>query len=195
MQTLTDLESFMRLLHAVQNTERFARIPEETKRRNTAEHTFELALVCWYISTTNNLNLDIAKILTYALVHDLTEAYAGDAYIFDAHARKNKEKREQKALQKIRENFPEFRELAAAIQAYEMQTDEESQFVYAVDKLIDPINLGMETKNSFFKEHNVSYKQLRDYKDEKIAKHPIAQKYWEQLCKKLESHKTFFFHD
>tara|TARA_B100000745_G_scaffold292683_1_gene233812 strand:+ start:1980 stop:2567 length:588 start_codon:yes stop_codon:yes gene_type:complete len=195
MSKLKNLESFMQLLHAVQNIERVARIPNETKRRNTAEHTFELAMVCWYIVEENNLDLNKEKIFKYALAHDVIEAYAGDTPAHDVEAQKHKKGKEAQALLKIEEKFSHFVELIETIHAYEARNDMESIFVYATDKLIDPLNASMETKQSIWKEMDMSYEYLRLYKDEKIALSSDVQPYWEQLCKKLEANKDFFFHE
>lgn len=193
MVPLEQLENFMRLLHAVQNVERVARIPNETRLRNTAEHTFELVMFCWYLLNVNKIDLNQEKILTYALAHDLIEAYAGDSYIYDDAARHDKEEREEKALQQLQENFQEFPELINIIKRYERRADEESKFVYAADKLIDPLNISMETANSFWKEKNISYEQIRAYKDKKIALSNDIQPYWLAVCEKVEKNKDFFF--
>ena len=193
MVPLEQLENFMRLLHAVQNVERVARIPNETKLRNTAEHTFELAMVCWYLNSANNLELDPEKVLKYALAHDLVEAYAGDSYIFDEASRSDKVEREEKATEQLRDDFTEFPELIEIIAKYEKREDRESRFVYAADKLIDPLNISMETKNSFWKEKAVSYKQVRNYKENKITVSKDVEAYWHTLCQKLETNKDFFF--
>ncbi len=195
MSKLKSLESFMQLLHAVQNVERVARIPDETKRRNTAEHTFELAMVCWYIIEENNLSLDKEKVFKYALAHDVIEAYAGDTPAHDVEAQKHKQEKEAQALRKIEEKFSHFMELINTIHAYEARSDLESIFVYATDKLIDPLNASMETTQSIWKEIDMSYEYFRLYKDEKIALSPEIQPYWDELCEKLEKNKAFFFHE
>lgn len=194
MLTLENLESFMRLLHAAQHVTRVARIPNETQQRNTAEHTFELALLAWYIVSSEELDLDIMKVLKYALAHDLIEAYSGDTYAFDEASQKTKPAREAAALARIEAEFPEFNELSQMIHEYEKKDTNESKFVYALDKLIDPLNAGMETRQSIWKDLNVSYEQFHSYKDAKIRHSPDVQVFWEALCKKLTDNKDFFFH-
>lgn len=195
MIALEQLENFMRLLHAAQNVERVARIPNETKWRSTAEHTFELAMFCWYVSSANNLELDQEKILKYALAHDIVEAYAGDTPVYDTEGRKSKEVREEASLQKIRETFVEFPELVETIETYDARQDPESAFVYAADKLIDPLNYSMDTRSSIWKEKNISYERIREYKDSKIAVSKDIEPYWHALCKKIEANKDFFFNE
>ncbi|MEX0918271.1 MAG: HD domain-containing protein [Candidatus Paceibacterota bacterium] len=193
MIPLENLENFMRLLHKVQNVKRVARVPDETEYRNTAEHTFEVALLCWYIASANELDLDSGKILKYALAHDVIEGYAGDTCAYDADGQETKLKREQDALQQIENEFSDFPELIATIHAYEKREDAESRFVYALDKFIDPLNCSMETIGALCKEQGISYSAVRKYKDEKIAKSPHVLPYWEELLKKVEKRKDTLF--
>ena len=165
---------------------RFVRRPGETEPSNTGEHTFELALMCWYIAACENLDLDQEKILKYALAHDLVEAYAGDG-------QKDKAEREHAALKRIEQEFPEFPELLATIKAYEEKADKESVLVYAVDKLVDPLGVSLETVETHWKQHDVTYQDMRQYKDSKISNCPLIQAYWEELCAKFEQDEDFYF--
>ncbi len=191
--SLLHLERFITLLHNIQRVKRFVYRPGETRPSNTGEHTFELAMMCWYIAQCEEPDLDQEKILKYALAHDLVEAYAGDTPAYDTDGQKDKAEREYAALQRIEQEFPEFPELIAAIKAYEGKADKESVFVYAVDKLIDPLGVSLETAETHWKQHGVTYQDMRQYKDAKICKHPLIQTYWEELCAKFEQDQDFYF--
>jgi hypothetical protein len=54
---------------------------------------------------------------------------------------------------------------------------EESRFVYAADKLIDPLNASMEKTQSIWVDMKLTYQEVRDYKDVKVAKHPLINDY------------------
>jgi putative hydrolases of HD superfamily len=193
MISLQNLESFMHLLHKVENVERVARIPDEKEYRSTAEHSFELALLAWYVASSQKLDLDLGKVLRYALAHDVIEAYSGDTPAFDPEQQKTKVLREAEALQRIEKEFPEFSDISATIHEYEERNTPESKFVYALDKLIDPLNASMETTQSIWKEMDVSYAQFLEYKSSKIAHSPDVEIFWNQLKEKLELKKDFFF--
>lgn len=190
---LANLERFIHLLHEVERVKRYVHRPGETMPGNTGEHTFELALLCWYIAKVEELNLNQEKIIKYALAHDLVEAYAGDTPAYDKEGQKDKAKREHEAYLRITKDFSEFEELSKIIADYEIKADEESVFVYAVDKLIDPLGVSLETKVTHWKEKGVTYQDMRDYKDYKISKHPLIQEYWEALCQKFENNLDFYF--
>src|SRR6185369_10253674 len=142
---LEDLEQFVRLLHEVERVRRVARRPDEKQMTSTADHSFELAMVCWYIASTHKLDVEYAKVLKYALAHDLVEAYAGDTPNHDQEARKTKAGREAEALRRLEEEFGEFPDLLETIHEYELRETPEAKLVYAADKLIDPLTAGMET--------------------------------------------------
>ena len=185
----------MALLHAAQRIKRISRLPDEKEFRNTGEHTFELALLAWYICSSEKLELNIEKVIKYALAHDIIEGYSGDTPIFDTEGQKTKAAREEAALLRIEKEFPEFPEFTQTIHEYEKRDNAESRFVYALDKLIDPLDASMETTQSIWKDMNMSYSQLRNYKDTKVAHSPEVEVYWKELVQKLTDKKDFFFHE
>lgn len=193
MYNLEQLEKFAGLMHAVDRVKRVARRPDEQERTNTAEHTFELVMMCWYIASTQNLDLDQAKIIKYALAHDVIEAYAGDTHVYDEEAKKSKVEREAKALVQLEEEFPEFTEFLETIHEYEERAAPEARFVYAVDKLVDPLNFSMEKTQSVWKEYDVSWDAFVDHKKDKIYQSPEVVPFWNLLLEKLQNKREFFF--
>lgn len=192
-QVLAKLEQFAHFIHLLHDVDRVARTPGAERFSNTAEHSFQVAFLAWFVLDTLNLPLDREKVLRYALAHDVIEAYAGDTYIYDTKARETKERREREAFEKVRENFSEFSSLIETVDAYEKRGDEESKFVYALDKLIDPLNITMEEGRSLWKECGVSYDDIRSYKDKKIATSEYIDPYWKQLLEKIEKNKSLYF--
>ena len=71
------------------------------------------------------------------------EVYAGDtpAYSEDTQIHESKKEREEKALRIIKREFAHFRELIEIIEMYENKTDEESIFIYEIDKIVPALNL------------------------------------------------------
>lgn len=193
MASLENLEKFVRLLHGVQRVKRVARRPDEQEATNTAEHTFDLAMTCWYIIVTNKLDLNIEKVLKFALAHDIIEAYAGDTMPYDPEAVKTKAAREAAALQRIEKEFPEFPEMTQIMHEYESHESPEAKFVYATDKLVDPLDASMETTQSIWKDKKVGWDTLMAHKRPKVALVETINQYWQQLEKKLQAKRDFFF--
>lgn len=188
------LKRFTALLHRFYTVERVAGIPNVNRRTNGPEHTYQLAMTAWYVASSQKLPLNMEKVLMYVLAHDLVEAYAGDTFVHDKEGRETKVAREQEALERIKAEFPEFPELISILETYERREDEESRFVYALDKLVDPLNSSMTMdRPSVWQEHGISHDEHFEYKDQKIAKSKYVVPLWEALSKELKEKKDFFF--
>ena len=130
------LFSLQRLIVDLSQINRKHYIPKTARRENDIEHSMAVAVLCWYIHDTYKLDLDIAKIFKYALTHDFVERYAGDVPTFASSAERDaKVVRERESLDKLSDEFSEFSDMVAAMQGYELKEDEESLFVWSVDKM------------------------------------------------------------
>jgi len=106
------------------------------RRGNDIEHSMTVVLLCWYLYEKLQPDLDLAKILKYAVCHDFVEQYAGDVSTFASTAdRAAKVKNEAAALSRIKKEHSGFPDLAETIARYELRADEESKFVWTVDKM------------------------------------------------------------
>lgn len=183
---------FVRLLHAFQSVERTAYAADGSRRENDAEHSYFLAMLCWYLSDSLKLRYSVEKLLKYALAHDLVETYAGDTYIFDDESQKTKKAREEASRQRIAEEFPEFNDLHMTIVSYEQQREPEAAFVYVVDKLI-PAIINYLQGGKMWKEMKVVYSEVVAHKREKVSDHEPTRTLLEQLIVLMEKDlKTYF---
>jgi putative hydrolase of HD superfamily len=187
-----DFLKFVEFTTKAHKVERVAQTPGMKRYSNLVEHSYQLTILAWYIAEKEKLTLDKDLIIKYAIVHDLPETYAGDTYIFDTEKLSNKKEREEKALKKIASNFPDFKELALFIKKYERKEDKESRFVYALDKLIDPVNIFLDN-GKLWKKKNITFEMLKEYKTEKIKIDETVTKYYEELLKILEQEKEKMF--
>ena len=99
-------------------------------------HTVMLSLFVLRAHSTVAGELDLAELLSMALVHDLVEVYAGDVNTvraLDADAKAAKEAREAAALDRIRKQFPW---LATYIDRYERRESPEAKLVWGLDKVM-----------------------------------------------------------
>lgn len=86
-------------------------ITSHDRKESTAEHSWSASMIA--IILMNELKIefpeiDELKIIKLVLIHDVVEIYAGDVIAFDEAARKDKEKIEAEALQKLMAIYPEF---------------------------------------------------------------------------------------
>jgi len=111
-------------------------LAKTNQKENDIEHSLTVALLCWYIHDRYNLKLDISKILKYAITHDFVERYAGDVNTFASTDERNaKVLREQESLIRLSDEFSDFQDMAVSMQNYELRQDDESLFVWTVDKM------------------------------------------------------------
>ncbi|MCA9325155.1 HD domain-containing protein [Candidatus Saccharibacteria bacterium] len=106
------------------------------RRENDIEHSFAVTMLCWYVYDKLEPTLSLEKILQYALAHDFVEKYAGDTNTFATNEERDKKiVREHEALDQLCQDFSSFSGLVNAMRAYEDKSDDESLFVWTVDKM------------------------------------------------------------
>lgn len=168
------LFSLQKMINDLSLIERKHYHPETKRRENDIEYSMAVAMLCWYIHDKYSLNLDLAKILKYALTHDFVERYAGDVPTFASSVeRDNKVLREQGSLKRLSEEFGKFEGMIASMQRYETKEDEESLFVWSVDKMQQLIMGDLDGWSSYA-EAPITYDQFAaKYKElsEKSSKH------------------------
>ena len=194
MADLENILTFAKLLNKFRNVERMILIKGSDRKENDSEHSYSLAMLAWYVTTTYNLPFDKEKILKYALVHDLVEVYAGDTYAYteDKALLDSKEQREKEAAERLKKEFPEFEELHKLIHEYEKKSDEESKFIYALDK-IEPMLYIYLDNGRLWKKRNITLRMIIEHKTEKISVSPTIKKIYNELLKLLEKDKNILF--
>lgn len=125
-------------------------LADNNQRENDVEHSYGLALTCWYLHPKIAPELDLGKILQYALAHDIVELHAGDTFVFDEAGSATKERREREALEQICADWPDFTELTEYAAGYMDKVDEEAKFVKAVDKILPVIMIELSLVNDPF---------------------------------------------
>lgn len=147
---------------------------------NDTEHSYNPAMTAWFLAQQFP-ELDKAKILEYALVHDLVEVHAGDTYIYGSEEElASKQQREAEALEKLEADWVDFKDMNKRIHAYEQRIDAESKFVYALDKIM-PIMLIYIHDGYTWKKEGVTVDMLYKAKIEKIGLSPEILPYFEEL--------------
>lgn len=122
-------------------TMRFARIErvprfDDSQRESDVEHSYMLSLVAPELAKALHLPLDSGLLSQYAIVHDLIELKTGDVATFSISPEElaAKEASEHDALEELINELPPY--TGWLVRKYESQSDPESRFVRAVDKLL-----------------------------------------------------------
>lgn len=175
----TYLPELIEFLTRFQKVDRQIFVPELGRKENDTEHTYNLAMAAWMIIAKDKLSLDLDKVIKYALVHDLVEAYADDAFVFDEKQVAEKEEKEHSALQKLWGDGIT-KDFAVVIEQYEKMEDEESKFVYGLDKLMPAFTL-IQGKVPTWKEYGVTLESWSEKFGPKVTKSKYLRPYLEQL--------------
>lgn len=137
--SLERIAALQQLIANFGGVERALNLPNLNRRENDNDHSFGLALTCWYLQPKIAPSLNLLEIFKYALTHDLVELHAGDTFAFDKTGMEDKMDREKSAVNQLREDWTDFTELARYTEGYMNRETEEAKFVKAVDKLLPPI--------------------------------------------------------
>jgi putative hydrolase of HD superfamily len=186
MKNLKKILNLIALINDFKQIERDIPSSSGLRSENDAEHSYQLAMICWHVAMLEKSKLNIDKILKYAMVHDLVEVYAGDTplYTSDDKQLNSKEEREKEAVFKFKNNFPHFFDLNTWINNYKKQEDLESQYVFAMDKLLPILCIYLD-KGHAWKSHNITLDMIIKKNKNKVTNSPIVKKYFNFIVKVL----------
>ena len=196
MSTINQVLSFSKFLMKFREVERTIFFSYNARKENDAEHSRQLAMLARYIISLDKLNLSMEKVLHYCMIHDLLEVYAGDMEALNRtpEAQKAKEQKEIDSFIRIKSEFPEAHELRNWLEKYEHREDEESKFVYALDKMMPVINLyndgGYRRK---WRKVGLEM-ELLPSKEGKVHAHPLVSSLWKELCQLMKEHESQLFY-
>ncbi len=191
MSLLESSLNFTKFMVALQKVERAIYIPGEDRKENDAEHSYQLAMLAWYLIQKQGLQLDMEKVFAFALVHDLVEVYAGDTHAHGDQARiDSKEAREREAAEKIAEQFPDFPEMSQTIAEYEANTTPEAQFVYVLDKIIPMLNIMLDG-GRLWREQNITIPKIEIMKRAKVSISPELAPLFDEIMDFLASNPSY----
>jgi len=123
---------------------------------NDAEHSYQLALVCWSVNEQYQLGLRDELLLKFALVHDLVEVYTGDVDAYDNPQQiADKQANEERAFAKLKTEYTQFADMLKTIERYETKKDMEAQLVFVMDKFLVDANI-YHSKGSYYRSRKIS---------------------------------------
>jgi putative hydrolase of HD superfamily len=136
-------------------------ILDRSRRENSAEHSWHLAVMALLLAEYGPPGLDLPRVLKMVLVHDLVEIDAGDTFCYDAAALLDQAERERRAADRLFPLLPD--DLAAELRAlweeFDARTTPEARFAAALDRL-QPVLHNYATEGGTWREHRVSRDQV-----------------------------------
>lgn len=156
---IEDVTHFLLELDALKRVNRRSYVTGTTRRENSAEHSWHLAMACWSIAEQFKLDVDYERLLKMALIHDLGEVDAGDTFLFaSSRVKAHVEEREGIArLQSERGNG--ITELSKIWEEQETGSSKEAELLRVVDRLL-PFLLNLNTGGETWMEHGVTRSQV-----------------------------------
>jgi putative hydrolase of HD superfamily len=120
-----------------------------------------MAMMIYLLREYANEEIDVARAMMMALIHDIVEIDAGDTYAYDAEGAKTQKEREEKAADRIFGLLPEDQaaELRGLFEEFEARSTPEARFARTMDNF-QPILLNCSNGGSDWREHGVCLSQV-----------------------------------
>jgi len=131
------------------------------RMENSAEHSWQAALLAMTMAKYSPVSIDQAKVVQMLLLHDIVEIDAGDTILYDEVGREAKEIEELAAAKRIFSLLPSDigDEYLATWCEFEERKTPEAIFAYAMDRLI-PVVQNFTNRPTTWEEHGVSIEQV-----------------------------------
>lgn len=151
-----------------------------SRRENDAEHAWHMAMMIYLLKEYSNEEINVAKAMMMALIHDIVEIDAGDTYAYDTKGLETQKEREQRAAERIFGMLPEDQcdELRALFEEFEACESAEARFARAMDNF-QPLLLNHSNGGADWRAHKVT-------KSKVVGRQQISNLGSEQIWKYTE---------
>ncbi len=188
---------FLKLLRDFEKVERILFRRDGDRAENDVEHSYQVAMMSWFLSEQFKLPLSQEKLLKYGLVHDLVEVYAGDTPVFlknhiGTNTHFTKKEREARALIHLKKEFSHFDDFIETIESYESKKDDESVFIYELDKILPPLNAYLDNGHGWNK-FNITLEEISTEKRNKVKNSKELIQLLEEMLGRFENEKDRLF--
>jgi putative hydrolase of HD superfamily len=133
-------------------------LTDGSRAENDAEHSWHLAVMAILLAEyADQKDLDIFRAVKMVLIHDVVEIDAGDTYLYDEQAAKDKALREQKPADRLFQLLPEdqAKEFRMLWEEFERRATPEAKFAAALDRF-QPLLHNYVTQGKSWKKHGVT---------------------------------------
>lgn len=178
---------FLVLADRFKTVERRSYIEDGSRRENSAEHSWHMALCAILLETEIGFPVDLGRTLSMVLVHDLVEIYAGDAFAHDAAAREAAVAKEEAAAKRLFGSLPP--DLGSRLEGlwreFEAHETPEARLAYACDRLQGFLQVFISDGKSWA-ESNVTREMTRKRTAPARATDPFIERLIERIYERIE---------
>ena len=159
VKTIDEITGFLLELDGLKLINRHTYIDRGLRVENSAEHSWHLAMACWSIARSLEIDLSEEKLIKLALVHDLGEIDAGDTSLYaeERNVAHTAEGACVKRLEAHRGNS--ISDLAKLWEEQEYGTSIETKLLKTVDRLL-PFLHNISSKGKTWQELGIKKSQV-----------------------------------
>ena len=141
MGNLNNTVNFVKEIEKLKSVTRFNRTLDG-RFENSAEHSWQCAIASIVLQDYYPEKLNMEKVISMLLIHDLGEIYAGDTWVFDDKGKIHSHDRELESIKKTMSILPEEKYLNMKNSWLEFEKGQSAEARYArvIDALVPLIN-------------------------------------------------------
>ncbi|MBO6201177.1 MAG: HD domain-containing protein [Chryseobacterium sp.] len=164
---------FILAIDALKNVNRRNYNADDSRRENTAEHSWQIIVLAQilYPYAKDNQNINLLRVIRMLSIHDLVEIDAGDTFLFDEVGMQGKFEREKIAAKRIFGilDEPLSTEFYNLWIEFEEEQTPDAIFACAIDRIM-PFILNAHTSAKSWTEAGVTEKQVRSMLETAICR-------------------------
>ncbi len=135
MDRLEKIVEFCRTIDREKFIQRKTYLTDGERLENDAEHAWHLAVMALLLGEYSNAEIDLLRVVSMVLIHDLVEIYAGDTFAYDKAGMKTQKARESAAADRLFPMLPD--DLASRFRGlwdeFESEETAEAKFAHTLD--------------------------------------------------------------
>ena len=141
MSDLNQTVKFIKEIEKLKSVTRFNRTLDG-RFENSAEHSWQGAIAAMVLQDYYPEKLNMEKVISMLLIHDLGEIYAGDTWVFDDEKKLHSHDRERASIEKTMSILPEekYLQMKNSWLEFEKGQSYEARYARVIDALVPLIN-------------------------------------------------------
>jgi putative hydrolases of HD superfamily len=165
----------------------------EARYENTAEHSWQIALFALALAKMLGLSIDVLRVVSMLLIHDIGEIDAGDKFVFAENGWEERKAAELRAVERICGLAPRATAeyLITLWKEFDAGGSAEARFAKAIDRSM-PVLLNLSNRGGSWLENGVTYERVFGRVKPEIENG--CPELWSYLEEQLKAaHKQGFF--